>query len=75
MPLPLVGAHAVLEGVPQFSRDADTVNDKVGNIHKGFLGLGGVAGKAGDLVAGGFKTMALGGAAAITTVGAVGGLY
>lgn len=73
MPLPLVGAQAVLQGVPQFSKDADTVNSKIGGIHQGFLGLGGVAGKAGDLVAGGLKTMALAGVGAVTGIGAVGG--
>lgn len=73
MPLPLVGAHAVLEGVPQFTKDADTVNNKVGAIHKTFGGLGGIAQGAGNAVAGGLKTMALAGVGAVTGIGAVGG--
>lgn len=73
MPLPLVGAHAVLEGMPEFNRNADQVNSKIGGIHEKMSGLGGIASKAGGLVGGAFKAMAIGTVGAVSSVGAVGG--
>lgn len=72
MPLPLVGAQAVLAGMPQFNKDADTMNSKIGGIHQKMGGLGGVARQAGNLVSSAFSTMvkgAVGAGAAVTAIG------
>lgn len=37
--LPLVGAHAVLTGLPEFESSANKVNSAVGNINRNFVGL------------------------------------
>jgi phage-related protein/roadblock/LC7 domain-containing protein len=73
MPLPLVGAHAVLDGMPEFNKNADIINSKVGGIHDKMSGLGGVSQKASGLVSGAFKAMATAGVASVAGIGAVGG--
>lgn len=39
MGLPLVGAHAVLTGVPEFEQSSNKVNNAVGGIQRNFVGL------------------------------------
>lgn len=73
MPLPLVGAQAVLSGMPEFNRNADQVNAKIGGITQKMSGMGGVAQRAGGLVSGAFKAMAIGVGGAVAGIGAVGG--
>lgn len=73
MPLPLVGAHAVLEGMPEFSKNADLVNSKVGGIHDKMGVLGTISQKAGGLVSGAFKVMAGASVAAVAGIASVGG--
>lgn len=73
MPLPLVGAHAVLDGMPEFNKNADIMNQKVGALHTKMSGLGGVAQRAGSLVGSAFRTMAEVGAGAAAGIAAVGG--
>lgn len=73
MPLPLVGAQAVLSGMPEFNRNADQVNAKIGGITTKMSGMGGVAQRASGLVSGAFKAMAIGVGGAVAGIGAVGG--
>lgn len=73
MGLPLVGAHAVLTGVPQFETEAGKVNSSVGNMQKNFVGLSTGAqgfGLTFGRAMGGIEAAALG---AVAVVGKLGG--